>query len=297
MKILTKIKKIPIFFHDIREFNPKEFAYHDYEIVFKSFKKDIIKLINCPLEKSSVLILGCGYNYPEVIFFSRIAKDVIGLDVRGPFYKDGIIKTFKDIWKKENSLVKVLIETFLKKYHYKKYYLFLTNVSGIEIKHKKYKVITYDGNRIPFEDETFNIVLSNAVLEHIKDIEKVSQEINRVTKKGGISYHVWHNYYSFSGGHKSEYLSLKYPWGHLREKYETSGLNKLTPSKIKYYFSKYFEIIGFYGMDKKYRKKEIDEDFQYEKKDLLKGRIKKELLNFPEELLLTRGYLIIGKKH
>lgn len=41
-----------------------------------------------------------------------------------------------------------------------------------------------DGN-IPFDDESFDYVLSNQVMEHVTDLDKVLSEIHRVLKPGG----------------------------------------------------------------------------------------------------------------
>jgi len=39
---------------------------------------------------------------------------------------------------------------------------------------------------IPFEDNTFNIVINNMVMEHVDNLDSVLSEINRVLKPGGI---------------------------------------------------------------------------------------------------------------
>ena len=40
--------------------------------------------------------------------------------------------------------------------------------------------------RIPFDDETFSVVVSNQVFEHVPDLRAVLDEIHRVLKPGGI---------------------------------------------------------------------------------------------------------------
>lgn len=42
------------------------------------------------------------------------------------------------------------------------------------------------GDSIPFESASFDIVISNFVLEHVPDIERVLDEIHRVLKPGGM---------------------------------------------------------------------------------------------------------------
>lgn len=48
------------------------------------------------------------------------------------------------------------------------------------------KLVTYDGRKIPFAENSFSTVVSNCVLEHAEDIESVLSEIYRVLKPGGV---------------------------------------------------------------------------------------------------------------
>jgi ubiquinone/menaquinone biosynthesis C-methylase UbiE len=47
------------------------------------------------------------------------------------------------------------------------------------------KVILADANKIALQDGVADLVFSNSVLEHIKDIDKVLKEIKRVLRRGG----------------------------------------------------------------------------------------------------------------
>jgi ubiquinone/menaquinone biosynthesis C-methylase UbiE len=51
--------------------------------------------------------------------------------------------------------------------------------------------IQFDPYRIPFDDATFDIVVSNQVFEHVNDYPSAIQEIQRVLKPGGLSLHVF----------------------------------------------------------------------------------------------------------
>ncbi|WP_185973711.1 class I SAM-dependent methyltransferase [Ferrovibrio terrae] len=42
-----------------------------------------------------------------------------------------------------------------------------------------------EGDRIPFEDESFDLIVNNQVLEHVPDLDLVLQEMARVLKPGG----------------------------------------------------------------------------------------------------------------
>lgn len=276
----------------VRHFDPAIRARHDYENVFLRSMKDISQLLTIPLTDASVLVLGCGYNYADVVLYSTCCKDVVGLDVVNAFYRDGVWKTIHDNHTRES-----LGASFLKRYESRGYYEQLERLSGKPILHNDYKLLTYEGSKMPFKAETFDVVTSNAVLEHVEQLDDVMSEIHRITKPGGISYHLWHNYYSLSGGHAPEYVYLKHPWGHLRGKYKNPFLGEYTPQQITDAFSRYFIDVRVYPRDKNHRKKGIDPDFEWEGEDLLTEELRKELDNYPLEMLLSRGYSIIGRKN
>ena len=51
-------------------------------------------------------------------------------------------------------------------------------------------VTNYDGMKIPFDDNAFDIVFSSNVLEHIPHIVEFQEEIQRVLKPGGVAVHI-----------------------------------------------------------------------------------------------------------
>lgn len=63
---------------------------------------------------------------------------------------------------------------------------------SIDLNPERYKsipnVIKMDATNLEFEDESFDIIISNHVLEHIPDDRKVLQEMYRVLKKGGVVF-------------------------------------------------------------------------------------------------------------
>ena len=71
------------------------------------------------------------------------------------------------------------------------------------VEHKLPKDIVIRGNAesLPFNDETFDLVYSTNVLEHVKDPKKVLEESVRVLKSGGFLQFVIPSYFSFWEGH------------------------------------------------------------------------------------------------
>ncbi|MGF3065782.1 class I SAM-dependent methyltransferase [Facklamia sp. P12950] len=66
-----------------------------------------------------------------------------------------------------------------------------TMVNSAKIKLKNYKNISFkviDIQEIPFEDESFDIVIANMMLYHVQDINKAVSEVKRVLKGGGKFY-------------------------------------------------------------------------------------------------------------
>jgi len=48
-----------------------------------------------------------------------------------------------------------------------------------------------DDFRIPFDDDTFDFVCSNQVIEHVEDLRLTVRELARVTKRGGVGIHLF----------------------------------------------------------------------------------------------------------
>jgi ubiquinone/menaquinone biosynthesis C-methylase UbiE len=53
------------------------------------------------------------------------------------------------------------------------------------------RLIPTDNYRLPFDDDTFDFVYSNSVLEHVRDLDSALLEVRRVLKPGGASLHLF----------------------------------------------------------------------------------------------------------
>ncbi len=69
------------------------------------------------------------------------------------------------------------------------------NVRGVEVTGSVYDfsdsgISIYDGETLPFESESVDVVFSSHVLEHIVDVDDYLVELARVIKPGGVSIHI-----------------------------------------------------------------------------------------------------------
>jgi SAM-dependent methyltransferase len=187
---------------------------------------------------------------------------------------------------------------------YFQYFDELRKLSRLKLDEYDQILMTYGGINLPFPNGSFDAVISNAVLEHVKDLAHLSNEISRVTRPFGISYHLWHNYYSLSGAHVPDEMTLKHPWGHLLgdpaiEDYLNSSstyLNRMLPEEIIKCLSNGFHCLAVHSMDKNYNKSQDGPDFRYEGEELFSKEIENKLANYPRSTLLTRCFLFIGVK-
>jgi SAM-dependent methyltransferase len=69
------------------------------------------------------------------------------------------------------------------------------SVDAIDVGNSNYRdvrvwpVLEYDGYRIPFADDSFDVVFSSNVMEHIPHVVEFQSEILRVLRPGGIAVH------------------------------------------------------------------------------------------------------------
>lgn len=169
-----------------------------------------------------VLDIGCGDRAQLSILFAMAGATVIGLDpqpvalgwhrprmwlatVRG----DGVVKGGR-------LVVRDLIHTF-------RYWRRLSALVGRKLAHGSVKVVQGDAAALPFEDASFDIVLSSAVWEHLPDVDRATCEVSRVLRGSGIAIIQIALFPALQGGHHPEWHSVGIdqrrhlrPWDHLR---------------------------------------------------------------------------------
>lgn len=74
-----------------------------------------------------------------------------------------------------------------------KYFSELFNVVSVDVVDQRviqdgFKFVQVDGEDLPFADQSFDVVVSNHVIEHMANADKHLSEMGRVLKDGGIAY-------------------------------------------------------------------------------------------------------------
>lgn len=74
-------------------------------------------------------------------------------------------------------------------------------------------ILTMESDRIPFPGATFDLVVSNQVIEHVVDLDIALSEIRRVLKPGGLSLHLFPHREVWREGHSYIPLLHRFPKG------------------------------------------------------------------------------------
>lgn len=60
-------------------------------------------------------------------------------------------------------------------------------------RNRHWPIRDYDGRNIPFADASFDIIYSSNVLEHVEQLDALSDEMKRVLRPGGVALHLLPN--------------------------------------------------------------------------------------------------------
>ena len=261
---------------------------------FKKLCENIEKKFNVSLKGLKILEIGCGQRFPHSLLFTP-NNDVSAVDTNviltgwSPsllyklFIRDGFKRSVKTIIRKA---------LFDNKYHRELARLYGGKLQNIPQIHCMF------AEDLKFPDDEFDFIFSIAVFEHIADVEKVTGELYRVLKPGGIFAVGINVFTGITGGHnligehendllgpdKFEFRAP--PWDHLRSRSYPSStyLNELRIDDYKKVFEKRFSELYFHE----------EEHPQHE--EYLTDEIRKELVDFSTHELFTDCLLITGRK-
>ena len=269
-------------------------AQHSYDPVYTSLRDRLRESHGTSMQDLRVLDWGCGYFYPNLIFLGQDVKEMVGIDVY-PVYRDGWQTLVR--WSGGLRKPKATALALLEYVHAARYYRQLQRSYGIRAEHDRYQIVKYDGQRMPLEDGSFDCAVSNAVLQEVSGpLEECARELARVLKPGGTLDLEWHNFYAWSGHVLGEEYGRRSPWGHLLGGPYRPCLNRLKPEEALEAFSPWFTDLRLLAHDRHHRVSGKDPAFEPEGEEYLTPELQERLSQYPRELLLTRGFVLQGRR-
>jgi SAM-dependent methyltransferase len=264
-------------------------ARHDYKAFQNLLQR--IKPFIYDVTDINVLDIGCGIRAPFTLLFHSLGARVVGIDVDVPTRGINFAK-YRRILATEGSkrLFMRLVADF---YYDRVYYEELQKIADFPLNFEGVDLREMDACRTTFEEE-FDLVTSNAVFEHIKNVDAVLKEMKRIMKQNALIHAEIHLFPSLTGGHnilwsnpdtQQVVLGKVPPWDHLRkQKYPVDpSLNRLRESDYYRLFSKNFEILKWIT--------EYEEPEHY-----LTPELSSEISEYSREELLKRAIVVIARR-
>lgn len=264
-------------------FHNRDFAIEHYEFFEKMLDhvEDIAQL--------RVLDVGCGKSFWLSLLLANHGANVTGIDTE--VVQPGLsIGKYVELLK-NNGFERALRTLVWEQIFAKPYYSELNKLNKTPLIFDNVDLRSMSGANLDFPEDTFDLIVSHEVFEHIADIPATLRGLQTVLKPEGKTYIYIHNFTSLSGGH---HIAWKYPdsepsrkvppWDHLREREFPeipSWLNGLRENEYKKEFEKYFDIIEWKAMGR-------------EGEALLTDSIRTELRDYSEDELLTKGFLVVA---
>ncbi len=204
----TSLQIVPGFRERIRHWRPSvspkaDWGDGDYERAaaarVRRFEKRFERLEKRigSLTGASILELGCGGGIDTLLTALRPVGRVVGIDTRLPLFEAG-----KKAMRNRRLLSKAL-----------------ERCSGdgdvdAALGRLPVRFETLDATRLPFPEESFDVIVSRASLEHIIPIEGALDEMRRIVRPGGFMHHSIDPFYWLRGCHAEAMVDI--PWAHAR---------------------------------------------------------------------------------
>jgi SAM-dependent methyltransferase len=267
----------------------RAFAIHDYHTVFLAALKCLRANVHKPLPDTHILEIGCGQRFGATLLFHSLGANIIGIDydrvttrlswsgLRTMAVSNGRERAFK------SALRRLLFD--------RAYYAALERELGQPLQVGTVDIRQMDARALAFHNSTFDYIFSNAVFEHIDDVEAATREVTRVLVPGGIARIGIHLFPSLSGGHHPEWAfpdehanSRVPPWDHLRDRrcMRYVYLNEMRETDYLAVFRRHLAIQETTAV--------------YEGRRYLSEPIRRELHNYTEEDLLKRSITVVLRK-
>jgi SAM-dependent methyltransferase len=264
-------------------------AMHDYKIFQQLLQRT--KSYVCNLEDIHVLDVGCGIRAPFTLLFHSLGIRVVGIDINVLTREVSITKYRRILARQgfEGLLMRLATDWYINRVYYRE----LRRIADFPLDFKEIDLREMDVTHTTFGEE-FDLVVSNATFEHLKDVKGALAEINRIMKVNALLYAEIHLFPSLTGGHNTLWsnpdtqhiiLGRVAPWDHLRkQRYPIDpSLNRMRENEYYKLFSERFNILEWIT---EYKEPEC----------YLTPELASELNKYPREELLKRAVVVIARK-
>jgi SAM-dependent methyltransferase len=267
----------------------REFALHDYHTVFLGALQCMQAHLSKSVRDTTILEIGCGQRFGATLLFHSLGANITGIDydVVNTSPSWSVIKALSRTNGFERAVRSVVRHLLFDR----EYYALLERELGQPLEFREVDVRRMDARALAFHNSSVEYIFSNAVFEHIDDVEAATREVARVLAPGGIARIAVHLFPSLSGGHHPEWVypderpsARVPPWDHLRERLHFSHvyLNELREADFLAIFRKHLTILEVTAV--------------YEGRHLLAKSIIRELATYSEEDLLKRSVTVVLRK-
>jgi len=277
------------------------FAEHDVHNVFEKAMRGLGQCGFDDIRGKRVLDLGCGQRYPFALQCAAADAKVTALDVN--YVQPDFLPLAFYRAMKHNGIKRAVKSTLRRVLWDSRYYDALEASAARPLRSHRSRIHFVVSDPIsvsyPLPSNSFDLIASNAVLEHVLDVPGFAADVARLLDSGGFFYAIIHNFHSLSGGHNLEWAfpdespSIHVPpWDHLRENRFPAWtyLNHYKPEQFKDAFSKHLSVLHFEGVG-------INHDpGEPEGERFLTPDVAAELTSYPRDLLLTRSWCMICRK-
>lgn len=269
---------------DFRDRDHRAKAKHQYE-QFETMLKALARWSG-PIRGKKILDIGCGRFCPFTLLFHSMGNQATGIDT---LYIGTNEPWLRRYWRvlRRNGL-ESLAEELLLMPKYKTYYKAMREAASFPLITQGIVLAQINAENMSFADETFDIVISMEVFEHLSNVAQAVSELSRVMKRGAFAYIDINLFTSISGGHHFNWRNPDKvpPWDHLRQRRLpfTVYLNEMREHEYIKLFREKLEVLEV-----------LDADIG-EGGELLIPEIHAELSNYSEEELLKYGIVIIARK-
>lgn len=270
--------------------NTERFAQENVDF-FRRMQQDLKRYGIEDVAGLRVLDIGCGKHYWYTLLLRNWGAKVTGIDVE--YVRPGYSPAKYVHILRTNGLERTAKTLYWDVIYSRAYYRALEKAAGRRLTRQGLDVQQQSITETPVPDNTFDLIVSHEVFEHLPDIPASVAEMKRIMKPGALTYIYVHNYASVSGGH---HIAWKYPdenpsatvppWDHLRQNRFPeipSWINRQREHVYREAFEREFKVLEWIT-------------HSVEGEALLTPVIREELSDYSQEELLKKGFIIIARK-